>query len=95
MASYQVICITKPNVESTTERITKIGYYESSFKPKVIITVDEAIERIKVNPEEFYVKTGTDKAFVKVEKPTDGRKPYIRTIPDSTKKDNLLSLPQC
>jgi len=94
MASYQVICITKPNVNSSNEHITHIGYYESALKPKVIIGVEEAIKRIDENSYEFYVSTPAGTAYVKVEKPF-GRRPYIRTVPDRTEKDNLLNLPQC
>lgn len=94
MASYQVICIIKPNVNSSHEHITDIGYYDSNSK-KVIIPVSDAIKRIDLNEKEFYVKTGNDTAYVKVERPSGGRSAYIRTVPDSTKKDNLLSLDQC
>lgn len=94
MASYRVVCITKPNVHSASEHITHIGYYESVFKPKVIITVEEAIRRITLNSTEFYVSTPVGTAYVKIERPL-GRRAYIRTIPDRTDKDNLLSLPQC
>ncbi|QNK60991.1 DUF3892 domain-containing protein [Pedobacter sp. PAMC26386] len=94
MASYQVICITKPNVNSSHEHITHIGYYESSLKPKVTITVSEAIKRIDANSVEFYVSAGSSKADVKVERPA-GRNAFIKTIPDHTQKDNLLKLPQC
>ncbi|KQC01762.1 DUF3892 domain-containing protein [Pedobacter sp. Hv1] len=94
MASYRVVCITKPDVQSSNEHITRIGYYESALRPKVIITVEEAIQRIDRNSTEFYVSTPAGTAYVKVERP-NGRRPYIRTVPDRTEKDNLLSLPQC
>lgn len=93
MANYQVICIIKPNVNSTHEHITEIGYYDSNSK-KITITVDEVIKRIESNTDQFYVSTPVGTAHVKVERPT-GRKAYIRTIPDSTNKDNLLKLEQC
>lgn len=92
MASYQVFCITKPNVNSTHKHITHIGYYDD--RTKVIIPVKTAIKRIDANPSEFYVQVGKEKAFVIVVRIED-RDPYIKTIPDSMKKDNLLSLEQC
>jgi len=92
MASYQVFCITKPNVNSTHEHITHIGYYDD--KTKVIIPVKTAIKRIDANPSEFYVQVGKEKAFMIVVR-AKGHDPYIKTIPDSTEKDNLLSLEQC
>lgn len=94
MASYQVVCITKPDVNSTNEHITEIGYKESALRPKVIISVEDAIKRIDGNSYEFYVSTPQGTAYVKVERPA-GRRAYIRTVPDRTQKDNLLSLPQC
>ncbi|MGN7986137.1 DUF3892 domain-containing protein [Pedobacter sp. 22226] len=94
MASYQVICITKPDVNSTHEHITEIGYRESALRPKVTISVEEAIKRVDANAFEFYVSTSQGTAYVKVERPS-GRRAYIRTEPDETKKDNLLNLPQC
>ncbi|UEG52603.1 DUF3892 domain-containing protein [Mucilaginibacter daejeonensis] len=92
MASYQVVCITKPNAQSSHEHITHIGY-DTLFK-RGIITVEEAIKRIEANSREFYVETPAGSAYVKVERP-EGRRPYIRTVPDHTEKDNLLNLPQC
>lgn len=92
MASYQVYCITKPNINSSHEHITHIGYYDD--RTKVIIPVKAAIRRIEANPSEFYVQVGNEKAFVTVVR-TEDRDPYIKTIPDGNKKDNLLSLEQC
>lgn len=93
MASYRVVCITKPNVNSSHEHITEIGYYESALNPKRIISVDEAIRRIKLNKWEFYVSTASGTAYV--EAYPHGAEKYIKTIPDSTTRDNLLKLDQC
>lgn len=92
MASYQVFCITQPNVDSTHEHITHIGYYDD--RTKVIIPVRTAIKRIDANPSEFYVQVGKERAYVTVVRTKDGE-PYIKTVPDRTKRDNLLSLEQC
>jgi hypothetical protein len=92
MASYQVYCITKPNINSSHEHITHIGYYDD--RTKVIIPVKAAIRRIEANPSEFYVQVGKEKAYVTVVRTAD-HDPYIKTIPDGNKKDNLLSLEQC
>lgn len=94
MANYQVVCITKPNPDSTHEHITDIGYYESSLKPNVNISVDEVIRRIEGKIDQFYVSTPAGTAYVKVERPNN-RRAYIRTEPDRTDKDNLLRLDQC
>ena len=89
MASYQVVCITKPNPQNSTEHITHIGYHESAKKPQVIISVREAIRRIEANPYEFFVRALFDVPYVQVVK---GR--YLKTIPDPFKTDNLLRLPR-
>lgn len=91
MARHQVICITKPDVHSTHEHITHIGY---AGNPRVIITVNDVIERIETNVSQFYVSTSSGTANVEVVR-IPGRRPFIKTIPDHTQKDNLLSLPQC
>jgi hypothetical protein len=92
MASYQVYCITKSNINSSHEHITHIGYYDD--RTKVIIPVKAAIRRIEANPSEFYVQVAKEKAYVTVVRIAD-RDPYIKTIPDSSKKDNLLTLEHC
>jgi hypothetical protein len=94
MPSYQVICITKPNANSSHEHITHIGFFSSPVHPTQIITVEEAIKRIDANLLEFYVSTPSVTTFIKVERPI-GKKAYIRTVPDHTEKDNLLNLPHC
>ncbi len=94
MASYQVVCITKPHPHSTHEHITHIGFYETLSSPRKIITVQDAIARIDRNPNEFYVSTPQGTAYVKVERPY-GRNPFIKTIPDRTLRDNLLNQNQC
>jgi hypothetical protein len=94
MASYQVICITKPHPTSSHEHITHIGYYESLSRPRIIITVEDAIRRIDHNKWEFYVSAQQGTAYVEVVR-LPNRRPFIKTIPDRTQKDNLLTLPQC
>jgi hypothetical protein len=94
MASYQVICITKPQVQSSLEHITHIGYYVSQFEPRVIITVEDAIIRIDANSREFYVSTQHGSAYVEVVRPHN-RRAYIKTVADRTLIDNLLHLNQC
>lgn len=92
MPSYQVICISKPDANSSHEEITHIGFFYSPVYPKQIITVEEAIKRIDANLLEFYVSTPSVTTFIKVERPI-GKRAYIRTVPDHTEKDNLLNLP--
>jgi len=94
MASYQILCITKPDVNSTHEHITYVGYYDPTARTRVVITVSDAVKRIDANSVEFYVSVPQATAYVTVVRPV-GRDPYIKTVPDYTGKDNLLKLDQC
>ena len=91
--SFEVICIAKPDVNSSHEQITHIGYYESINQPKVIIAVEDAIKRIESYDRAFHVYAGPKIALLKVER--QNGKAYIKTIPDEAQKDNLLNLPRC
>ena len=92
MASYQVNCIDKPKASSTVEQITHIGYYESLDKPRVVISVSEAIQRIEANSQAFYVSTERGKTYLAVIKPEDGGKKHLSSLKDKAGKDNLLTL---
>jgi hypothetical protein len=91
MSSYKVACITKPDVNSTHEHITQIGYVDG--ETVYLISTETAIERIEKNAKEFYVTANNETAYVIVYE--RDKKKYIKTKPDDTKKDNLLSLRQC
>jgi hypothetical protein len=88
---FQITCITKPNRQSTVEHITHVGGYGSKHWK---LNVETVITRIEGKIENFFVKVGHNEADVVVMSPT-GRRKYIRTEPDLTKVDNLLSLPEC
>jgi len=88
MASHQITHIRKPNVNSELEHITHVKY------DGVVHTREEVIRLIDNRTDTFYVSVPAGTARVEVVRPT-GRAPYIRTKPDATGKDNLLSLPQC
>lgn len=90
MPSYRIVCIVKPINDNRSEEITHIGYYETAYKPKVMIPVAEAIKRIKENPREFYIRAGDRTVFASVETP-ENAKPFIKTLPDSVGNDYLLS----
>ena len=91
MPRYKVVCIAKPRAKFSHRGITHIEYFESEKNPKVIITVGEAIRRIDKNNLEFYISTSKGSLYLVVVRPF-GLTPYIKTTPDRTKKDNLLSL---
>jgi hypothetical protein len=91
---FQITCITKPNRQSRVEHITNVGGVGT--KPWTL-RVEEVIRRIESkgsDHEDFFVHVGKDEADIIVMSPAGHRK-YIRTEPDLTKADNLLSLPPC
>lgn len=92
---FQIRCINKPNRQSPVEHITHVGGYGTT---QWKLTVEEVIKRIKSigpNHEDFFVKVGTYEANVFVVPATAHRREHIKTERDSTKVDNLLSLPEC
>ncbi|AYL96918.1 DUF3892 domain-containing protein [Mucilaginibacter celer] len=92
MASYQVNCIDKPKTSGAVEQITHIGYYESLDRPRVVISVAEAIKRIEANSQAFYVSTERGKTYLTVVKPEDGGKKHLSSLKDKSGTDNLLTL---
>ena len=92
---FRIRCINKPDRESPVEHITHVGGYG---KTQWTLTVEEVIRRIKSrgdDHEDFYVKVGSDEADVIVVPATPQKREHIKTVPDRTQKDNLLSLPEC
>lgn len=88
MQSHQIVAIRKQNHYSSHEHITHVKYDGGVHsREHVIGLIDSRTDR-------FYVKVGGSEATVQVVRPM-GRDAYIKTIPDSTGKDNLLSLPDC
>jgi hypothetical protein len=92
MASYQITCITKPNVNSPHEHITHVGNPRVPWKLKT----EEVIHQIESKVSTFYVKDTWSGAiaYVGVVR-SAGHAPYIRTYADGRWNDNLLSLNQC
>ena len=88
---FEIACVNKPNRQSPVEYITHVGGYGAG---EWKLPVEEVIRRIEERIEEFFVRVGADKVDVFVVSPI-GRKKHIRTNPDLTKLDNLLSLPDC
>ena len=91
---FQIRCINKPNRDSDVEHITHVGGVgQTHWK----LTVEDVIRRIEsrgADHEDFYVRVGSDESDVLVVRPV-GRRAHIRTTPDLTRRDNLLSLPEC
>jgi hypothetical protein len=93
MASYQVIGIRKPGINSTAEEITHIAYVSPVFNERTVIPVATAILRIDENPKEFFVRFSKNTDYLEVVRPEQGAA-AIRTKLVS-KKDNLLRLQSC
>lgn len=54
-------------------------------------TRKEMYDFVKDHPKQAYAISGTDNTYAYLEA-VDGHVQYVKTTPDSTKKDNLLSL---
>lgn len=82
MASQEVTCV-KTDTQKRTIQIGGVGWR---------YTVAEAMPLIRADPQRFYtVNAATGgKAYLIVVAGS-----YLRTEPDTTKKDNLDSLPAC
>jgi len=74
------------------ERITSIGGNLPDGKSWTLKLYD-AIKAIEDKTYEFYVTVDDETINVEIAE-REGRK-YLKTKPDKTKKDNLLSLPSC
>jgi hypothetical protein len=76
---------------SATHHITSVVFVEPSFKGGACNTADLIKWLDQGNVAK--VNDGKTAASVEVVRPQSGN-PYIRTTPDKTKTDNLLSIPR-
>lgn len=74
----------------TEEHITDVKGYNDANSQEFTSSVREVIRYLK-NDYSFYVKVDADRIAVTYSKSASGNE-YIKTKPDATKKDNLLSL---
>jgi hypothetical protein len=88
---FEIACVNKPDRQSLVEHITHVGGYGAG---EWKLPVEEVIRRIEGRIEGFYVRVGVNEVDVFVVSPIGQRK-HIRTTPDLTKLDNLMSLPDC
>jgi hypothetical protein len=88
---FQIACVSKPGRQSPVEHITHLGGYGAG---EWKLPVEEVIRRIEMRIEGFFVRVGANEVDVFVVSPI-GRRKHIRTNPDLTKLDDLLSLPDC
>lgn len=91
MAS-EIACITKPHAHSLLEAITHVGGLRRNGV-QFYITREECADDIRNSRESYCVHAGH--SYTDVEAYKHNGEWFIRTKPDSTQKDNLLSLAQC
>ncbi|MDR3600542.1 MAG: DUF3892 domain-containing protein [Desulfosporosinus sp.] len=87
---YKITKVRLQTNGSKEEHITHVLISDSTATGTEL-TVSAVVESIKSN-DYYYTTGGGETATVEAVYPK-GRDPYIRTKPDDTIKDNLLSLP--
>jgi hypothetical protein len=92
MAS-QITCITKPDRYNDHEAITHVG--GSRGGTKFYIPREQCADDIRLRRETYFVHVGEYQINVEAYQRTSGGPWFIKTKPDATRKDNLLSLPEC
>jgi len=88
----EITCINKIERDNPYERITHIGGVLANGESWEL-TLDDAIQAIVDKKLEFFVNVNGKHVDVEIDI-REGHK-YLRTKPDETKKNNLLSLPSC
>lgn len=92
MADAQVTCITKPNVNSSHERITHLGNPTNQWR----WTREQVIASIDAGANTFFVIDPANGARANIGVVREsGHTPYLRTYADGGWNNNLLSLTQC
>jgi Protein of unknown function (DUF3892) len=90
--SHQITCITKPDREDRHEAIQRVGGIEQNGN-RFNISREECYDYIKAG-HSFHVRVDNFNIGVEAYQINNQGK-YIKTYPDATKRDNLLSLPPC
>ncbi|MDB5808901.1 MAG: hypothetical protein JWN94_1023 [Betaproteobacteria bacterium] len=93
MARYKITCITKPNVQSMHEHITRVGGVADIGGASWNDTRENVVNFIKSKTHTFYTLVNGNLAEVGTHPGQTGD--YLRTYADGKWDDNLLSLPQC
>jgi len=95
MAS-QITCVTKPDRYSTHEAITYVGGRRANgIGVPFYITREQCADDIRYRREDYFVHVGGNTIGVEAYQLKTSGPWFIKTYPDATKKDNLLSLPEC
>lgn len=88
----QITCVTKPNRYSSHEAITYVGGVRGGGN-SFYITRQACADDIRLGRESYFVQVGRNR--IDVEAYQKNGVWFIRTRPDHTQQDNLLSLPEC
>ena len=90
MVDVQITCVTKPDRNSTEDRITHVG------GPGWKWSTEAVVANIENGTDTFYViDAAGHRSEVGVVNPGNGRRKYLRTHADGDWNNNLLALPEC
>jgi len=88
----RITCITKPDAQDHHEAITAVGGTRASGV-HFNISRTTCADDIRFKRASYFVKVDNDETVVTAYEKNGTW--YIRTKPDKTQTDNLLSLPKC
>ena len=90
MADVRITCVTKPDRNSTEDRITHVG--GSGWK----WSTEAVVASIEAGTNTFFVMDAAGhRSDVGVVDPGNGRRKHLRTYADGDWNNNLLALPEC
>jgi hypothetical protein len=92
---FQIVCIHKDPRFDAFHPIERIGYRDPIAGKIVCIPMREACRNVMAGLASYYVSVGLLHVEVEAVPTTLMGTGYLRTRPDHTKVDNLLSLPDC
>ena len=94
MANFAVIGVRLSCSTTDAAAITHIAYFESTFNPRVVIPIAEAVRRIRLNSKEFYIKKSTGVIYVEALAGA-GNEVILKTRIGQKRIDELLRLQKC
>ena len=93
MADVRITCVTKPDRNSTEDRITHVGGTGGNGWKW---TTEAVVASIEAGTNTFHViDAAGHRSEVGVVDPGNGRRKYLRTHADGDWNNNLLALPEC
>jgi hypothetical protein len=88
---YEITGIKVSRKPPALETISEYYFQGRNGENSLWVAKPEAVAFVQKNPNSTYVSGGGSTAYVEVV--ANGANPYLRTKPDGTTSDNLLSLP--